>query len=85
MATMGAGLVTNGGFHEAKFHWPLSCNQSWKGTVASVPLGDGGGNRERPFAGSGKIGEAAIRYASELFFPELRLCSGKRRSVPKPL
>jgi hypothetical protein len=29
--------VTTGRFQEAKFHWPLSGNQFWKATVASVP------------------------------------------------
>jgi hypothetical protein len=26
-----------GRFQKAKFHWPLSGNESWKATVASVP------------------------------------------------
>jgi hypothetical protein len=46
-----------------------------------VPLGDGGGNRERPFAKDGEIGEAAIRYAFVQFLPELHLCSGSRHSM----
>jgi hypothetical protein len=29
--------VTTGRFQEAKLHWPLSGNESWKATVASVP------------------------------------------------
>jgi hypothetical protein len=29
--------VTTGRFQEAMFHWPLSGNQFWKATVASVP------------------------------------------------
>ena len=53
----GQSLLTTGRFQEAKFHWPLSGNQSWKATVASVPLGDGGENRERPFAADPKIGK----------------------------
>ena len=30
--------MTTGRFQEAKFHWQLSGNQSWKVTVASVPV-----------------------------------------------
>jgi len=30
--------VTTGRFQEAKFHWPLSGHESWKVTVASVPV-----------------------------------------------
>lgn len=44
-------------------------------TESFVPLGDGGGNRERSFVKSGEIGEAAVRYALVLFLPKLRLCS----------
>jgi len=29
--------VTTGRFQEAKLHWPLSGNESWTATVASVP------------------------------------------------
>ena len=29
--------VTKGCFQKAEIHWPLSGNQSWKVTVASVP------------------------------------------------
>jgi len=32
--------VTTGRFHEAKFHWPLSGNHSWKAKVASVPVAE---------------------------------------------
>jgi hypothetical protein len=45
-----------------------------------VPISDGGETREPPFAGNEWIGEAAIRYALVLFFPELRQCSGNGRS-----
>lgn len=33
--------LATGRFQEAKFHWPLSGNQFWKATVASVPSRDG--------------------------------------------
>ena len=32
--------VTTDRFQEAKFNWPLLGNESWKATVASVPLRD---------------------------------------------
>ena len=32
--------LTTGRFQEAKFHWPLSGNESWKTTVASVSFAD---------------------------------------------
>jgi hypothetical protein len=32
--------VTTDRFQEAKFNWPLLGNESWKTTVASVPLPD---------------------------------------------
>ena len=32
-----------------------------------MPLGDGGENRERPFATKAESGEAAIRYALTIF------------------
>ncbi len=32
--------VTTDRFQEAKFNWPLIGNESWKATVASVPLPD---------------------------------------------
>jgi hypothetical protein len=46
----------------------------------SVPIAAVGGNRERSFAKSAEIWEAAIRYALVLFLSELRLCSGSIRS-----
>jgi hypothetical protein len=46
-----------------------------KAIVPFVPLADGGGNRERPFAKNGEIGEAAIRYASVIFSLPRLLCS----------
>jgi hypothetical protein len=36
-------------------------------TECSEPLGDGGENRERPFATKAESGEAAIRYALAIF------------------
>lgn len=68
--------VTTDRFQEAEFHWPLLGNESWKATVASVPLGDGGGNRERPFARNADIGEAANRYALMLFLHFVDCLSG---------
>ena len=44
--------------------------RSWKRPVVSaylVPIADGGGNRERPFAKSVEIGEAATNHRAEVF------------------
>ncbi len=42
--------VTSGRFQEGKFHRPLFGNESWKATVASVPIGDSRGKWKQTFA-----------------------------------
>lgn len=51
----------------------------------SVPLGDGGENRERPFAMDAGNAEAAIRYALALFFLELRQFSETGQPPSPPI
>ncbi len=60
--------VTTGRFREAKFHWLLSGNQSWKATVASVPVAACGGRWNRTFTANTENAEAVVRNASLVLF-----------------
>jgi hypothetical protein len=51
------------------------------GDASFVPFAAGGGNRKKPFTASTGKWEAAIRYATLIFWPDRRLRSGSYPSV----
>ena len=62
--------LTTGRFLEAKFHWPLFGNESWKATVESVPFAAVRRKWKRTIPTCSKKKKAAFRYETEIVLLE---------------
>lgn len=67
----------------AKIQRPVSGGEFGEPNFRSVPRADGGENRERSFARNARNGEAAVRYASVIFWHRRRQRSGSDHCWPR--